>query len=583
MGGRTRASPSSILYPPSSIFCPLAPGSPLTLSPIKFFRNLGRTREIVTILLNHGFGDVVERLRLMRYMRWWRRVVLRRPEPAQRVTVAERIRQTIEELGPTFVKFGQVVSTRPDLVPAPIIAELEKLQEQVPPFSGAEAVRILETELGAPALKLFASFDPEPVAAGSLGQVHRAVHLDGRALAVKIRRPNVVRDVERDLSLMIELAILIERHLPEAEVFDPVGLVNQFARAVRREINFAREGRTMDEFRRLFRNDATLFIPAVSWDLTSEAVLTMEFIEGIKISDRAALVAAGLAPSEIAANGARIFMKMAFEFGFFHGDPHPGNMRILPSGVIGLIDYGMVGRLEEDKREQLIDLLLAVSQGNVRGCVDQVLLIGKPFRPVDRPLLHSDVRDFIESYYGVPLEEIDVGRLLTDFVNILASHGIRYPADLMLLIRAIITLEGVASELDPEFNLAAHLAPVMEQFVRERYNPQRMAGKFITDARTLLGVLHDMPGHVGRTLEKLSHDDLRIHLEHQHLDRLINEIDRSSNRVVIGVVMSALIVASALVIRSGEISAWWISVPTFILSSLLGIWLIYGVFRSGRL
>jgi ubiquinone biosynthesis protein len=555
----------------------------LTLSPIKFIRNLGRTREIVTILLNHGFGDVVERLRLMRYMRWWRRVVLRRPEPAQRVTVAQRIRQTVEELGPTFIKFGQVVSTRPDLVPAPIIAELEKLQDQVPPFSGAEAVRILEVELGAPVSKLFAEFDPVPVAAGSLGQVHRAVHFDGRVLAVKIRRPNVVHDVERDLSLMTELAILIERHVPEAEIFDPVGLVNQFARAIRREINFAREGRTMDEFRRLFRSDATLSIPAVFWDLTTEAVLTMEFIDGLKINDRAALVATGLAPSEIAANGARIFIKMAFEFAFFHGDPHPGNLRILSNGVVGLIDFGMVGRLEEDKREQLIDLLLAVTQGNVRSCVDQVLLIGKPFRPVDRPLLTSDVRDLIEAYYGVPLEQINVGNLLTDFVNILSSHGIRYPADLMLLIRAIITLEGVASELDPGFNLATHLAPIMSGIVRERYNPQRVAGRFIADTRVLLGVLHDLPIHVGRTLEKLSQDDLRIHLEHQHLDRLINELDRSSNRVVIGLVMSALLVASAIVIRSGGVAAWWIAVPTFVLSSLLGIWLIYGVFRSGRL
>ncbi|MBI3866061.1 MAG: AarF/ABC1/UbiB kinase family protein [Planctomycetia bacterium] len=555
----------------------------MTLSPIKFFRNLGRTREIVTILLNHGFGDVVERLRLMRYMRWWRRVILRKSEPAPALTVAQRIRLALEELGPTFVKFGQVVSTRPDLVPAAIIAELEKLQEHVAPFSGAEAVRLVESELGAPVSKLYAEFDRKPLAAGSLGQVHRAVHFDGRVLAVKIRRPNVVRDVERDLSLMTELAALIERHLPEAEIFDPVGLVNQFARVIRREINFAREGRTMDEFRRLFRHDATLAIPGVVWDLTRDAVLTMEFIDGLKIGDRDLLIAAGLSPSEIAANGARIFLKMAFEFGLFHGDPHPGNLRVLSSGVIGLIDYGMVGRLDDDKREQIVDLLLAVSQGDVRTCVNQVLLIGKPFRPVDRALLNSDVRDFVEGYYGLPLEQIDVARLLSDFVSILASHGIRYPADLMLLIRAIITLEGVAAGLDPEFNLAMHLAPVITPLVRDRYNPKRVAGRVISDARMLLGVLHDLPIHVGRTLEKLSHDDLRIHLEHQHLDRLINELDRSSNRVVIGMVMSSLIVASALVIRTAGIAAWWISVPTFVLSSLLGIWLIYGVFRSGRL
>ena len=553
------------------------------MSPLKFIRNLGRTREIVTILLNHGFGDVVERLKLMRYMRWWRRRVMRKPEPAPSLTIAQRIRLAVEELGPTFVKFGQVISTRPDLVPASIITELEKLQEQVPPFSGSEAVHLLESELGSQVGKLFAQFDREPLAAGSLGQVHRAVHFDGRQLAVKIRRPTAVHDIERDLSLMTDLAVLIERHLPEAEIFDPVGLVSQFARTIRREMNFAREGRTMDEFRRLFRNDATLCIPNVCWELTTEGVLTMEFIEGLKVSDHDALIAAGILPAEIAANGARIFMKMAFEFGFFHGDPHPGNMRILRSGVIGLIDYGMVGRLEDEKRDQLIDLFLAVTQGNVRKCVEQVLKIGKPFRPVDRPLLQADVRDFIDSFYGVPLEQVDIARLLTDFVEILSGHGIRYPADLMLLIRAIITLEGVAADLDPAFNLATHLAPVVSQLMRERYNPQRLAGRFISDTRMLLGVLHDLPIHVGRTLEKLSRDDLRIHLEHEHLDRLINELDRSSNRVVIGMVMSSLILASALVIRTAGLAAWWISVPTFLLSSFLGIWLIYGVFRSGRL
>jgi ubiquinone biosynthesis protein len=231
----------------------------------------------------------------------------------------------------------------------------------------------------------------------------------------------------------------------------------------------------------------------------------------------------------------------------------------------------------------LIDLFLAVTQGNVRGCVDQVLRIGKPFRPVDRPLLTNDVRDFVESFYGLPIEQIDVAQLLTDFVNILSEHSIRYPADLMLLIRAIITLEGVASEVDPAFNLAAHLAPVVSQLVRERYNPHRLASRLVADTRVLMGVLHHLPIHVGRTLEKLSQDDLRVHLEHQHLDRLINEVDRSSNRLVIGLVMSSLIVASALVIRSGGTAAWWIAVPTFALSSLLGIWLIYGVFRSGRL
>lgn len=556
----------------------------MEFTPLRFWRNLGRTREIVSVLLNHGFGDVVERVQLGGFVRWWRRNVLRRRhEPTQGFSRAERIRMALEELGPTFVKFGQVVSTRPDLVPAPVINELRKLQERVPPFPGKEAIAIVESDLGAPLSRLFLEFDPKPLAAGSLGQVHRARHMDGTPVAVKIRRPNVLYDIERDLSLMARLAELVERHIPEAEIFDPKGLVTQFARSIRREVNFGREGRTLDEFRRLFRQDATLYVPRVFWELTGDAVITMEFLDGLSVSDPETLRAAGYAPEAVAANGARIFIKMAFEFGLFHGDPHPGNIRILSGGVIGLIDYGMVGRLEEEKREQLIELLISVTRGDVRRCVDQVLLLGKPSRQVDRALLQTDVRDFIETYYGVPLERINVGALLSDFVGILTNHGIRYPADLMLLIRAIITLEGVGRNLDPNFNLALYLAPSIEQIVRDRYNPQRMARRIFDDARDVAGVLRDLPGQIGRTLQKLSDDEFEIHIEHRHLDRLITEVDRSSNRLVVGMVMSALILASALVIRSTQAEVWWIAVPAFTLSSLLGIWLIYGVFRSGRL
>lgn len=555
--------------------------------PFRFLRSLGRSRQIATVLLNYGFGDVVERLGLFRYLQWGRRLLfLRRKEPELRLTRPQRIRMALEELGASFIKFGQVMSTRPDLVPPDVIVELAKLQEGVPPFKSAVAIEILETELGAPVSQLFAEFDPTPLAAGSLGQVHRARHFDGTELAVKIRRPHVIRDVERDLVLMLELALLVQRHLPEAEVFDPVGLVAQFSRSIRREMNFLREARTVEEFSRLFKHDATLIVPRIYWDLTSDAVITMEFINGLRVTDRPALVSAGLSPAAIAANGARIFLKQAFELGLFHGDPHPGNLRISTNGTLGLIDFGMVGRLEDERREQLVDLFLCIVQRNVKRAVDLVLIVGKPSREVDRPLLQTDLRDFIESYYGLSLDRVRMGKLLSDFVAILSNHAIRYPADLMLLIRAMVTLEGVGRELDPEFNLAEHLAPFVRHVVRERYNPKRVAGRWMNDSQRLLGAMHDMPLHIERVLDKLSRDDLKIQLEHRNLDYLVTELDRSGNRIVVGLVMSSLIVASALIVRSGSASSFgasWITVPIFVLSSLLGIWLIYGIFRSGRL
>ena len=404
--------------------------------PFRLLRNLGRTSEIVTVMLNHGFGDLVNRIGLRNFWYRWRRLFSRKPaEPVRHLKLVERVRLTLESLGPTYIKFGQVMSTRPDLVPHEMLTELKRLQENVPPFSSEEAIERVEHELGRPVAELFASFDRTPLAAGSLGQVHRAVHFDGTQLAVKIRRPGAVRNVERDLSLMHEIAVLIERHVAEARIFDPIGLVNHFARTIRRELNFSREGRTMDEFRRLFRQDATLYVPNVFWELTTEAVLTMEFIDGMRINEAAQQHLTGFSPGDIAANGARIFMKQAFEFGVFHGDPHPGNIRIRPDGTICLLDYGMVGMLDDRTREQLIDLLVAVSQQNVDAAVKLVLQLGESHREIDRPLLQVDMRDFVVNYYGIELERLNVGRMLSDFVGILSHHGIRCPGSLMLFAR----------------------------------------------------------------------------------------------------------------------------------------------------
>lgn len=551
--------------------------------PIRLLRNIGRTGEIITVLFNHGFGDLLDRVGVRGFWYRWKRLFSRKPsEPFRHLRVVERIRMSLEKLGPTFIKFGQVMSTRPDIVPDEMLMELRKLQESVPPFPSELAVLELETELGRPVDQLFASFDREPLAAGSLGQVHRAVHFDGTPLAVKIRRPTAVRDVERDLALMQEMAALLERNDAEAQIFDPIGLVNYFARTIRRELNFAREARTMDEFRRLFKKDAALYVPKVFWELTTEAVITMEYVDGLRIDDVQTLQTASFTGSEVAARGARIFMTQIFEFGIFHGDPHPGNVRVLQNGAICLLDYGMIGNLDEKMREQLIDLLLAVNHQDVDQAVRMVLELGEPYREVDRALLQIDMRDFVANYYGVELERLNVGRLLSDFVAILSNHGIRCPGSLMLLIRCLVTLEGVGRSLDPDFNLATHLRPFVERVVKVRYSPGHLIDRFWRESRYLFESAHGIPGNVNRTLRKLSEDDLRIQLEHRNLDHFIQELERSSNRLVVGMVVASLIIASSLIISRGA-STVWITVPIYVVSSLLAIWLVYGIFRSGRL
>jgi len=553
----------------------------LELPPIRAIRNVGRFIEIVSVLVRHGFGEVVDQLRLWGYIpRFKRRTIQRAGEPRSEQTLAYRLRLALEDLGPTAIKFGQVISTRPDLIPAEVIEELSRLQEKVPTFPSELAVELLEAELGRPVNELFADFERIPFAAGSLGQVHRARHHDGTLLAVKIRRPNIIREVERDISLLKFLAGQASQTW--LSPFDPEGLVQHFSRTIRRELNFRREGRTIQEFARLFVEDATLYVPRVYDDLTTDAVVTMEFVDGCRPSDDEGLSRVVATKPQLAVQGTHIFMRMAFEFGFFHGDPHPGNIRVLPDGAIALIDYGMVVMLSEDNREQLVDLFLAVAHQDAARAERLVRKLGRPSRPIDDILLRADVQDFIETYYGVELERLNVGNMLNDFIHILVQHGLRCPADLMLLIRAVITLEGVGRSLDPKFNLATEIAPFVERIVHRRYEPQRVMERTLSDAKAVIGAMHDLPGQLGRTLQKLATDDLRIQLEHRKLDDFVTEFDRSSNRIVVGLITSSLIVASALVLRSGT-GGYWLSAFSFLASCLFGAWVVWGIMRSGRL
>lgn len=553
----------------------------MELPPLRAIRNVGRFVEIVSVLVRHGFGEVVDQLRLWRYIpRFTRRTIQRTGDMRSEQSLAYRLRLALEDLGPTAIKFGQVMSTRPDLIPAEVIDELSHLQENVPPFPSEVAIGLVEAELGHSVGELFASFERTPYAAGSLGQVHRAVHHDGTPLAVKIRRPNIVREIERDISLLKVLAATAAQTW--LSPFDPPGLVQHFSRTIRRELNFRREARSMQEFARLFEGDATLYVPRVYDDLTTEAVVTMEFIDGCRTGEVDNLKLVLATREQLAVQGTHIFMRMAFEFGFFHGDPHPGNIRVLSDGSIALIDYGMIGMLSDDNREQLLDLFLAVAQQDAARAERLVRKMGRPSRLLDDVLLRADVQDFIESYYGVSLERLNVGQMLNDFIELLVTHGLRCPADLMLLIRAVVTLEGVGRSLDPKFNLASEIAPFVEKLVRRRYEPQRILEKTIDDARAVMGVLHDIPGQLGTTLHKLATDDLRIQLEHRKLDDFVNEFDRSSNRIVVGLITSSLIVASALVLRSGYVG-YWLAALAFLASCLFGSWVVYGIMRSGRL
>lgn len=336
----------------------------------------------------------------------------------------------------------------------------------------------------------------------------------------------------------------------------------------------------MDEFARQFRDEDGLVVPTAYLDHCAESVLVMEYIDGIPIDDPQAIDDAGIYRSDVAATGARVFMTMAFELGVFHGDPHPGNVRVVPEGAICLYDFGMIGILETPVRDRLVDLFAAIAHKDVNTAVRVLEATGDPSQPIDRTHLTADVRDFVGAYYGLPLEKIRVGRLLHDFLGILSTHHIRCPGDLMLLVRAVVALEGTGRQLDPHFNLAEHLAPFIEATIRARYEPVRLADRFLLQAGELAEVAGRLPFRLEAALDKLGRDELKVELDVSNIDRLSVELDKSSNRISIGMVMSALVLASALLIRSVPDSQWF-AIPIFLLSSLLGLWLIYGIFRSG--
>lgn len=551
-------------------------------SPLRFFRNLRRTGEIAAVFINHGFGDLVERIGLAKYLNWGRRKLLKSKGEEHSLTRGERIRQAFETLGPTFVKFGQLLSTRPDLIPEDIIAELRLLQERVPPFSAQVAVETLETAFGRQISECFAEFNEESLACGSLGQVHVAKLMNGREVVVKIRRPKVVQEVERDVALMQELAALIQKHIPEADVFDPVGLVRNFERTINRELNFLREARSIHEFRRLFAKDASLYVPEAFPEFCTEDVLVMERIGGFRVDEVHGIPFLAKQSQQIARNGARIFMKQAFEFGLFHGDPHPGNFRILADGSICLLDYGMIGTLDETTREQMVDIFVAIANNDYQKSAKTVLKLGQPIGEVDERQFRADYQDFIDSYYGIPLDKFDISRLLTDFVNILATHRIRCPSDLMMLIKALIHLDGVGRTIDPEFNLAEEMIPYLKKVLRNRYQPRQIFDRLCQEVKEVACLTREIPSETLNLLKRFNKDELGIKLNLVGLEHMVSEFDRCSNRIVVGVVVASAILSSSLLVRSGATNDWF-SMPMYLLSSLLGVWLIYGIFRSGRL
>lgn len=549
-------------------------------------RDLPRVREIIAILMRHGLGNLVQRLGLAKgveragdILHWPGDHEVELLEPPVRV------RRALEQLGPTFIKLGQVLATRVDMFSPEWITEFEKLQSDVPPLPFTDLEPELRAALGRDPHEVFLELDPQPIGSASIAQVHRAKLHDGTEVVLKIRRPNIIAKIEADLRILRHIAGLAMFEFPDLRRYQPVRMVDEFAKSIHRELNLSIEARNLERFITNFAGHDEIVIPKIWWEWTSDRLIVQQYVGGVAGNDMAALDASGLDRRLLAARGADAVLKMVLIDGYFHADPHPGNVKYLPGSRIAFLDFGMVGRLPHPRRDHIVDLLAALAQRDEHGILN-VLLEWTGDTVVDEERLAADIADFMFNYENLSLKDIQFGHLLNDVAMIMREHEITLPSDLTLLFKALITLEGLGRQLDPEFQMVPHLTPFVKEVILTRYNPKTLLKRGKDNLFEAFNVLSGLPRDIGKLIKQARRGNLRIDLDLKRLDHFGNQLTKSANRLTMGIVTGALIIGSsiAMTIKVG---------PTIFGMPLLGflgfvvalfntIWLMFAIWISSK-
>lgn len=541
-----------------------------------------RFKDIIFILFKYGFGDILGRLDLQEVV-----LPLRiRKASTTSYSTWERIRMAIEELGPTFIKLGQLLSLRPDLIPLPLIRELSKLQDEVPPESFSRIQKQLESSLDRPLQEIFSEFESKPLAAASLAQVHRAqLAKSQEVVAVKIQRPGIRSTINTDLNILSGLARRVHERVESLQVYDLPLLVQEIRRLLQQELDFEKEGRNIRLAQANFRENPNLRLPKVYMEYSDSKVLVMELIQGKKLKHVQEL------PEEekklLAMNGIQASLKQILRDGFFHADPHPGNILVLEQGVFSLLDWGMVGRLTPSTRFKLITLIEALVDKDSETVLNVLLSLSTQDHPVQKEVLHREIMDILDDFHSVPLKELNLGQLLSDMTHIFQQHRIRLRSELAIMIKALVTSEGTARFLYPELNIVAEAEPFVRELALQKYAPKNLWKYLKNNLGNFWQMQQEFPGQVNQILTKMERGELSIGFEHKKLEGMRQTLSHIANRITLGLITAAMIISSSMIITTGVEPLLFgypaLGLVGYLLSACVAIWVIIDIFRRRKM
>ncbi|HPC35140.1 MAG TPA: AarF/UbiB family protein [Candidatus Marinimicrobia bacterium] len=513
------------------------------------WRHLKRYNQIISVLIKYGFSDIVDAARKDLIARFGEKFIPRgRKSKISGLSQAQRIRLALDELGPTFVKLGQVLSLRPDIIPVEIAVELAKLQDEVSPLPYEIIANVIQTELACEPEKVFQKIQPQPLAAASLAQVHKGVLNSGEPVAIKVQRPEAQALIDTDIEILYDLAFILQKYFLENYALDILAFLHEFDRSIHQELDFILEGRNLKRFRKFFAGDEYIFIPDYFAEYSTSKLLVMELVEGIKATEIEQLKAAGIDLEVIAQRGVEASFRQVFEFGFFHADPHPGNIMILPGNIIAPIDFGMVGQIDEDTIDILGNVVVSVLHKDITRIIRALEdLTGMDLSAVAHNL-RFDIMTFINNYSDLPLKDLQLSLLMDDFFGIVRKYHLQIPSHLALMSKALVTVEGLARILWPDFDVLEALKPYVRKITFRRYDPRRIVqdGSLVVD--DFAGLITDLPGRLRAIFKKAAEGNFAIQFQHRNLEHLIDEFRKAANQLSLALILAALVVGSSLVI-----------------------------------